>query len=82
MTLRERVLAALRQERADRTPRDFWAEPPPMRRLLRRGTPDEVASTVRGYCEIPGRDGGCILGPAHFFQPDVPPGIILAVYRA
>ncbi|MBI5396915.1 MAG: hypothetical protein HZA91_16590 [Verrucomicrobia bacterium] len=34
MTSRERVLAALRHEQPDRTPRDFWAEPPAMKRLF------------------------------------------------
>jgi uroporphyrinogen decarboxylase len=34
MTPRERVLAALRHEQPDRTPRDFWAEPPTWDRLL------------------------------------------------
>jgi uroporphyrinogen decarboxylase len=34
MTFRERVLAALAFERPDRTPRDFWAEPPTWNRLL------------------------------------------------
>ena len=34
MTSRERVLAALRHERPDRTPCDFWAEPPAMQRLF------------------------------------------------
>jgi len=34
MLPRERVLAALAHERPDRTPRDFWAEPPTMRRLF------------------------------------------------
>lgn len=34
MTSRERVLAALQREKPDRTPRDFWAEPPAMRRLF------------------------------------------------
>ena len=34
MSPRERVLAALRHERPDRTPRDFWAEPPSWNRLL------------------------------------------------
>lgn len=31
---RERVLSALHHQRPDRTPRDFWAEPPALRRLL------------------------------------------------
>jgi hypothetical protein len=29
-----------------------------------------------------GAGGGYILGPAHLFQPDVPPENILAVYPA
>jgi len=33
MIPRERVLAALRHEQPDRTPSDFWAEPPAWRRL-------------------------------------------------
>jgi uroporphyrinogen decarboxylase len=42
MTPRERVLAAARRERPDRTPRDFWAEPPALRRLLDyTGFPDQ-----------------------------------------
>ena len=31
---RERVLSAVRHERADRVPRDFWAEPPSLERLF------------------------------------------------
>ncbi len=34
MTSRERVLTALRHEQPDRTPCDFWAEPPALNRLL------------------------------------------------
>lgn len=34
MTPRERVLAALSHSEPDRTPRDFWAEPPAWNRLL------------------------------------------------
>jgi len=34
MIPRERVLAALAQRKPDRTPRDFWAEPPALRRLF------------------------------------------------
>lgn len=34
MTPRERVLAAIRHERPDHTPCDFWAEPPTWNRLL------------------------------------------------
>ena len=34
MTSRERVLTALRHEQPDRTPRNFWAEPPTWNRLF------------------------------------------------
>ena len=34
MMSRERVLTALRHEQPDRTPRDFWAEPPTWKRLF------------------------------------------------
>jgi len=34
MTHRERVLAAIERSEPDRTPRDFWAEPPTMNRLF------------------------------------------------
>jgi uroporphyrinogen decarboxylase len=41
MTSRERVLTALRREQPDRTPCDFWAEPPAMQRLFSHvGTAD------------------------------------------
>jgi uroporphyrinogen decarboxylase len=53
-----------------------------MQRLLPHGTPDEVRAEVRRYCETLGGSGGYILGPAHLFQPDVPPENILAVYDA
>lgn len=51
-----------------------------MQKLLPGGTPDEVRAEARRYCDVLGRDGGYILGPAHLFQPDVPPENILAVY--
>jgi len=52
-----------------------------MQNLLPKGTPEEVAAEARRYCEVLGAGGGYILGPAHLFQPDVPPENILAVYR-
>ena len=52
-----------------------------MQHLLPHGTPAEVRAEVRRYCETLGRGGGYILGPAHLFQPDVPPENILAVYQ-
>jgi len=53
-----------------------------MQQLLPHGTPAQVAAEARRYCEVLGRDGGYILGPAHLFQPDVPPENIFALYRA
>lgn len=41
LSSRERVLAALRHEQPDRTPCDFWAEPPTLKRLFAHvGHPD------------------------------------------
>jgi len=53
-----------------------------MQNLLPRGTPAQVEAGVRRYCEVLGSDGGYILGPAHLFQPDVPPENVLALYQA
>lgn len=53
-----------------------------MQELLPHGSPGEVEAEVRRYCEVLGTGGGYILGPAHLFQPDVPPENVLAVYRA
>ena len=52
-----------------------------MQNLLPHATPDQVAAEVRRYCDVLGTGGGYILGPAHLFQPDVPPENIWAVYR-
>lgn len=51
-----------------------------MQTLLPRGNPSQVRAEVRRYCETLGVGGGYILGPAHLFQPDVPPENMLAVY--
>ncbi|MBM4089205.1 MAG: hypothetical protein FJ276_07220 [Planctomycetes bacterium] len=53
-----------------------------MQNLLPKATPAEVAAEVRQYCEVLGQNGGYILGPAHLFQPDVPPENVLAVYES
>jgi len=53
-----------------------------MQHLLPHGSPEQVRAEVRRYCETLGRGGGYILGPAHLFQPDVPPENLLAVYQA
>jgi uroporphyrinogen decarboxylase len=51
-----------------------------MQKLLPFGTPDQVKAEALQYCATLGKGGGYILGPAHLFQPDVPPENILAVY--
>ena len=53
-----------------------------MQILLPRATPAQIEAEARRYCETLGAGGGYILGPAHLFQPDVPPENILAVYRS
>ena len=53
-----------------------------MQHLLPHGSPQQVRAEVRRYCETLGRNGGYVLGPAHLFQPDVPPENVLAVYQA
>ena len=52
-----------------------------MQQLLPNGSPAQVRDNARHYCEVLGEGGGYILGPAHLFQPDVPPENVLAVYR-
>jgi uroporphyrinogen decarboxylase len=52
-----------------------------MQRLLPQGTPEEVRDEANRYCRLLGSQGGYILGPAHLFQPDVPPENIFAVYQ-
>ncbi|MDD5519190.1 MAG: uroporphyrinogen decarboxylase family protein [Kiritimatiellae bacterium] len=50
-----------------------------MQTILTLGTPEQVRHEVERYCETFSK-GDYILGPAHLFQPDVPPENILAVY--
>ena len=52
-----------------------------MQHLLPHASPGEVQAEVRRYCTTLGAGGGYILGPAHLFQPDVPPENILAMYQ-
>jgi uroporphyrinogen decarboxylase len=49
--------------------------------LLPRGTPSEVAATVRNMIRILGKNGGFILAPCHVLQPDVPTANILSLYE-
>ena len=51
-----------------------------MQNILTLGTPEQVRQEVNRYCETFNK-GDYILGPAHLFQPDVPPENILAVYN-
>ncbi len=51
-----------------------------MQELLPFASPGKIELEARRYCEVLGDQGGYILGPAHLFQPDVPPENILAVY--
>jgi uroporphyrinogen decarboxylase len=51
-----------------------------MQDLLPFASPAKIELEARRYCEVLGDQGGYILGPAHLFQPDVPPENILAVY--
>jgi hypothetical protein len=62
MTPRERVLTALQHERPDRTPCDFWAEPPTWK-VLPCSTPEQVRAIAQRYCSSLGAGGGYILGP-------------------
>jgi len=52
-----------------------------MQHLLPHGSPEEVRTEARRYCDVLGRDGGYILAPANLFHPDAPPENILAVYQ-
>jgi len=53
-----------------------------VQQLLPRAAPAQVRAEAQRYCQTLGRQGGYILGPAHLFQPDVPPENILAMYSA
>ena len=53
-----------------------------MQQVLPSSTPEQVQAVVQRYCRTLGAGGGYILGPAHLFQPDVPPENVLAVYAA
>jgi uroporphyrinogen decarboxylase len=52
-----------------------------MQLLLPHATPERVQAEAQRYCQNLGAGGGYILGPAHLFQPEVPPENILALYR-
>lgn len=45
------------------------------------GTVQEVEEETKRCIDALGGDGGLILGPSHFIQPDVPPENVVAMYR-
>jgi uroporphyrinogen decarboxylase len=47
---------------------------------LPRGTVAEVREETKYCIDTLGKDGGLILGPSHFIQPDVPPENVVAMY--
>ena len=51
-----------------------------VQRLLPHGTADEIKVQAHRYFDILGP--GYILAPTHFFQPDIPPENIIAVYES
>jgi len=53
-----------------------------MQQVLPSFTAEQVQAVAHRYCSSLGARGGYILGPAHLYQPDVPPENILAVYAA
>jgi uroporphyrinogen decarboxylase len=53
-----------------------------MQELLPHGPEAQIEAEVHRYCKVLGAGGGYIVGPAHLFQPDLPPENVLAVYRA
>lgn len=48
---------------------------------LPRGSVDEVIEETKYCIDALGENGGLILGPSHFIQPDVPPENVVAMYE-
>jgi uroporphyrinogen decarboxylase len=48
---------------------------------LPRGSIAEVEAETKRCIQALGKNGGLILGPSHFIQPDVPPENVVAMYR-
>ena len=49
--------------------------------VLPRGTVKEVEEETKRCIDELGGNGGLILGPSHFIQPDVPPENVVALYK-
>ncbi|MEI6387065.1 MAG: uroporphyrinogen decarboxylase family protein, partial [Spirochaetota bacterium] len=50
--------------------------------LLPRGSPEQVADSVRELIEVMAPGGGFFLGSTHNFQADIPTANIVAMYKA
>jgi uroporphyrinogen decarboxylase len=59
----------------------FWGGGADTRRVLPRGTPEEVRDHVRRNIEAFAPGGGFVFATAHNMLPDVPPGNIEAMYE-
>jgi len=71
--------AALKAAAGDRL--TFWGAID-TQTLLRTGTPDEVAASMRETIDTLGAGGGYVVAPAHNIQDDVPPENIAAMVEA
>lgn len=60
----------------------FWGGGVDNNTVLPRATPEEVRKDVLERCEIFSRGGGFVFAPIHNILPEVPPGNIIAAYRA
>jgi uroporphyrinogen decarboxylase len=60
----------------------FWGGGADTRRVLPKGTPEQVRDHVRRNIETFAPGGGFVFVPAHNMLPDVPPENIVAMYEA
>ena len=60
----------------------FWGGGADTRRVLPRGTPEEVKDHVRHNIETFAPGGGFVFVPAHNMLPDIPPQNIVAMFEA
>jgi uroporphyrinogen decarboxylase len=60
----------------------FWGGGADTRKVLPRGTPDEVKDHVRYNIETFAPGGGFVFVPAHNMLPDIPPQNIVAMFEA
>jgi uroporphyrinogen decarboxylase len=49
--------------------------------FLPRGSVEEVEAETKRCIDALGKDGGFVLGPSHFIQPDVPPENVVTMYQ-